>query len=237
MRELEDKHWWFRARRKIIRKILSSNLPSGNDLDILEIGCGSGGNLEMLSQFGKIHAIETDDFMIEAANKRGFCQVLKGSLPNDIPFDSKFDVICIFDVLEHVENDIAAIRKIWELLKPGGRVFITLPAFMFLWSQHDEFNQHKRRYNLPDIMGKLSKNGFRIIFSSYFNTFLFPLILLLRIVGRLFKKKEDDLSMPSQNVNSILYSIMGAEAGLIGRGIPLPFGVSIIAVAVKEINT
>lgn len=146
----EDRHWWFCARRKMVKKILDSffqiadqNAPAR----ILEIGCGTGGNLELLSTYGAMYAVEPNTEAREMANSRNVCLVRPGSLPDDIAFEEKFDLICALDVLEYVDDDLAAIQAIHNLLTPNGKLLLAVPAYMFLWSYHDIAVENKRRYS------------------------------------------------------------------------------------------
>ena len=234
MEKYEDSHWWFKARRKIIGKFLSSHLKSDNPISILEIGCGSGGNLRLLSSFGKLHAMELDGDALEAAKSRKICEVRKGSLPADVPFTEKFDLICLFDVLEHIDDEHAALCRIQGMLTPNGRLLLTVPAFMSLWSAHDRALNHKRRYRRDQVTGIVRKAAFGISYSTYFNTILFPCIALARFFNNLFvEKQEDDLEMPSDTVNSLLCRILSSETIFI-PGLSLPFGVSILVLAEKS---
>ena len=132
MREVEDGHWWFAGRRAIVRQALKSlNLPRAADL--LDVGCGTGGNLALLAQFGKVHGVELDDGAADLARRRGVGEIEKGALPDAIPFAAKnFDLAVMLDVLEHIDDDEASLAALGRLLKPRGYLLITVPAFMFL---------------------------------------------------------------------------------------------------------
>lgn len=230
MQQYELKHWWFVSRRKIIRQVLNKLLPSNLPLKILEIGCGSGGNLSLLSEFGTVFAIEYDESARKAASIKGNYQIKKGGLPNDIPYQEKFDLICLLDVLEHIDDDVASITTIKSLLNKDGKILITVPAYNFLWSYHDIEHHHKRRYTLKQIKKILQQLDLKIAYSTYFNTFLFPLVLLVRIKNKLFNINEtSDLSMPTGITNKILQVIFSFEKKIIPR-LSLPFGVSILII-------
>lgn len=234
MKKYEDLHWWYKARRKILQKVLNSHFKNKKTASILEIGCGSGGNLQLLSFFGKTCAMEMDESAIESAQERKICEIRKGSLPNDIPFTEKFDLVCLFDVIEHIDDDQAALKQALNLLVPGGSLLITVPAYMFLWSSHDQALGHKRRYTRMNLMDTVRKTGIKIQFSSYFNTMLFPCIALVRFFNKfLGNKKEDDLSMPPNIVNDTLYGIMSLESFILPC-LSMPFGVSIVLLAQKS---
>jgi SAM-dependent methyltransferase len=227
-----DRHWWFVARRKIIQKILNS-WPHDGTRSILEIGCGTGGNLKLLSTYGAVSGVEQDDKALSLANGRKICPVKKGALPDSIPFAQTFDLICLLDVLEHITDDLAALQAARNKLLPTGKVLITVPAYNFLWSSHDVELHHKRRYNRKDLSDLLLKAGFKVRYSTYFNTFLFPLIAVIRICNSLFKRQSGtDVSMPPGVINKSLMKIFSGERFFL-PGFSLPFGVSILVLAEK----
>ena len=141
---IEDEHWWFVARRKIIGALMDRlNLPVS--AEILEVGCGTGGNIALLKRYGEVTCIELDKIAAQMARDRNLAPVLCGKLPDELPeFSRQFDVITLFDVIEHVKEDGASLQVLASLLKPGGRFVITVPAFNFLWSQHDDENHHQQ---------------------------------------------------------------------------------------------
>ena len=182
--ELERNHWWFVAREGILSNyiqqlIQQEKLPSA-DLKILNVGCGPGRSSEYLSKFGKVTSIEYDKFCCEFASEKTGLEIINGSI-TELPFsDNSFDLVCAFDVIEHVEDDLLAVNEMKRVVKDEGIIFITVPAYMSLWSHHDEINQHFRRYKLHEVdrLFKFDKNG-KTIFSSYFNFFLFLPITLI----------------------------------------------------------
>jgi SAM-dependent methyltransferase len=237
---LEDKYWWFIARRRILEAAVKSlNLAPRSD--ILEIGSGTGGNLKLFSKYGNLFALESNDDAIALANKRGITEVLKGSLPDNIPYENnKFDLICLIDVLEHIDDDLGTLKNLHRLLKPGGKLLITAPAYKFLWSHQDEISQHKRRYIRSNLKNLISDAGFRVRYSTYFNTFFFPIVLTVRtfksIARSLLGKsvyEGNDYNMPSEPVNRLMTAIFSLERHAISR-IPLPFGVSIMVIAQQD---
>ena len=232
MATLEANHWWFAARRAIAENIIRQlRLPP--DAKILDAGCGTGGNLAMLSRYGQVHAMELDDQARQMANAKGIAEVLSGRLPDEVPYQQEqFDLIALLDVLEHVEDDRNTLGVLGSLLKPGGYLLISVPAFPFLWSTHDEVHHHKRRYFLGELKGKLENAGLEIRYASYFNTVLFPLIFGARQLGKLRanKRESGDLIMPHPFINRLLFAIFSSERFVLGRW-PLPFGVSAMAIA------
>ena len=229
MAALEDSHWWFAARRKILDKLIST-LPLPADAQILEAGCGSGGNLAMLARHGRVYGMETNAQALELAAAKGAGQIAAGRLPAPIPFDDqKFDLIALLDVMEHLNEDAAALSALRARLKPGGWLLITVPAYPFLWSRHDELHHHKRRYVARDLRAVIGAAGLHVHYLSYFNTCLFPLIAAARL-ARLGRGHSGDLSMPNKFINALLTKIFASEHLLLGR-VALPFGVSLLALA------
>ena len=186
----------------------------------------------MLSQFGKIEAFELDDEARAIAESKMPIDVKPGILPDGIPFaPGLFDVVTAFDVLEHVEQDVASLNKLGQQLAPDGRLFMTVPALPWLWSKHDETHHHFRRYTKRSLNETLKKAGLEPVRVSYFNMLLFPLIAGLRLTRKAFGITESaDDAMPSPLANTVLKAIFGIESNLVGR-ISLPVGVSLMAVA------
>ncbi len=231
---LEDYHWWYTGRKSILKNILNHYIGKSGEIKILEIGCGSGGNLDFLSKYGDLSAIELNDDARIHAKSKNICKVAYGKLPNDIPFDEKFDIICLFDVLEHIEEDDLSLQTIYKYLKKGGKVIITVPAFMFLWSNHDVLSHHKRRYSKSKINNMLRYTGFTVNYSSYFNSLLFPIILIIRLLEKLINSniRKNDLRQENKIINYVFKKIFSIESILL-PSISLPIGVSIISIGKK----
>lgn len=232
MREVERDHWWFAARREILADQISrQGLPA--QARILEAGCGNGANLEMLSRFGKVSAIEPDEHARVFASRDGV-EVKGGFLPDRLPvFDTAFDLVAAFDVLEHVDDDTGSVAALCGLLKPGGMFIATVPAGPWMWSQHDEINHHKRRYRMAGFRKLFEDAGMKVTKATHFNTLLYPPVAAVRVLKNLTGAKEGDLgAVPSQAANALLRTVFAMEKPLL-RGLDLPFGVSILLTAQK----
>lgn len=236
----ERNHWWFRARLYILEKLFPiSNIKNPH---ILNAGVATGATTEMLSKLGVVTSLEYDRDCCQFLTEHLQMEVDNASL-TDLPYaDASFDLVCAFDVIEHIEEDHKALMEIYRVLKPNQKMMITVPAFTILWSEHDEINHHFRRYQLKDLTQKVKSAGFSIDFKSYFNFWLFPPILLIRLwskISMISKKKSPILKSDFERyqigfMDKILYRIFKSEAFFLSKGGSLPFGVSIILLATKK---
>ena len=238
--ELERNHWWFVAREGILSNyiqqlIKQEKLPSA-DLKILNVGCGPGRSSEYLSKFGKVTSIEYDKFCCEFASEKTGLEIINGSI-TELPFsDNSFDLVCAFDVIEHVEDDQLAVNELKRVTKSESLILITVPAFMSLWSHHDVINHHFKRYKIKEVNQLFdSTNNGNKVFDTYFNSYLFLPIYFFRKVSNLLKlgKKRkgsgsDFEAFKPGILNTILYKVMSFESGFINRKKKFPFGVSIL---------
>ena len=238
--DLERKYWWFIAREKIIsnyiKKLIRDKKLNAQNLKILNVGCGTGRSSQYLSEFGKVVSVEYDKHCCEFAAEKTGLEIINGSI-TELPFeDNSFDLVCAFDVIEHVEDDQLAVSEMKRVAKSSGIVFITIPAFMSLWSHHDVINHHFRRYKLSQIEALFNKvTDGNILFTSYFNFFLFIPIYITRTVSNWVKSGQNrpgsgsdfETFKPGIMAN-LLYKLMLFESKFINRNIKLPFGVSLL---------
>ena len=235
MHHIEEQHWWFVARRRIIAATLARFLPR-RPLRILDAGCGTGGNLPLLARFGSVTGLEMDVDAIAFAASKSDIPVLQGSFPDALPtFPARFDVIALLDVLEHLQQDQAALRRLHDLLADDGCVILTVPALPRLWSEHDKRHHHQRRYTRRSLRALLLAAGYEIRHISYFNLWLLPLVGGVRLLKKLLPSGSlaDDDSLPGAIVNRLLTAVFASEAPLVSRW-SLPLGVSLLAVAVRR---
>jgi SAM-dependent methyltransferase len=230
MNEIDSKHWWFVARRRIINTLLTY-YASPSPMRLLEIGAGTGSNLAMLQKFGSVDAVEPDNKARAVAAARSGIAVQAGYLPHGVMLpDGAYDTILLLDVLEHIEDDLGTLKMLKSKLAPGGRLLLTVPSAPWMWSGHDVEHHHYRRYSAGQLKDVLASAGFAVRHCTHYNSLLYPLIALMRIVGKISKKQGGDDVMPSPMVNSVLERIFGAERLWIAR-LKVPFGVSLAAIA------
>ncbi|HPT69518.1 MAG TPA: class I SAM-dependent methyltransferase [Syntrophomonas sp.] len=211
--------------------IESLDLPRNSR--ILEIGCGTGGNLQMLARFGEVSALEMDANAraIAAKKTNNLYDIRRGSCPDEIPFYNRcFDLICMLDVLEHIDQDTESLIAAKQLLAKRGRILLTVPAYQWLWGVHDEFLCHKRRYSETQLREKIVAAGLQPVKISYINTILFPLAAIVRLKDKLFgNTSATGTSVPPTPINTLFRILFGAERFLLGC-FNLPFGVSLLCV-------
>ncbi len=230
---LEDTHWWFEGRRRVLRQVLHRHLLPRASRRLLDVGCGTGGMFPLLQEFGEVTGAEASpDALARARRRFPALRVEPCALPDELPAGT-WDVVTAFDVLEHLDEPIASLRSLRARLPFDGQVVVTVPAFQFLWSHHDDANHHRRRYSRLELVSHLSSAGLRVTWVSYFNTLLFPAVAAARLLERLRPKPEAvgaDLEATPEPANALLTRLFGSERLALGHG-RLPFGVSLVAVA------
>ena len=243
MYRFEDTYWWFVARRRLIVSLLDSTYPRDGRLRLLDIGCGTGAMLDMLAPFGDVTGADFAPEALQFCRARGEAQgrayPLTRADVRRLPFATdSFDAVTAMDVIEHIDDDKAAASEIFRVLKPGGRLFVTVPAYQFLWSEHDEALHHYRRYTAPHLKDVFQRVGFSVPKVSYTVSSLLPPIAAYRLVSHALTgrrrggEKKADLVQVSPRVNAALESLCAWETRLVGRT-NLPFGVTVVSVAEK----
>ncbi|HEX3539210.1 MAG TPA: class I SAM-dependent methyltransferase [Acidimicrobiales bacterium] len=231
MQAVEDDHWWFRGRRSVIASVLDSLRP--NSGVVLDAGCGSGGNAAVYSRFGPVFGVDTEAPALRAARGRGYRGVGVASLAG-LPFrDGAFELVCATDVVEHVADDLGALRELRRVTRPGGHLMLTVPAYRWLWSDSDVQLGHFRRYTRGEITARCNEAGWNPVRASYFNSTLLPAIAGVRWVRQRRGQPTGatELEQTGPLANRLLRWPMAAEARLVGAGIALPAGVSIITLS------
>lgn len=231
MLEVDEHHWWYRGRRRVIRAELDRlSLPAG--AEILDAGCGSGRTLDELVAYGTVHGIELDPVAAAAARARGRGEVREGRL-EELPWpDASFDLITCLDVIEHTPDDRVTLRELRRVCRPGGHLLLTVPAYQALWSQHDDANHHYRRYNRRRLRAAAAESGWRVQRLTSFNSLLLAPAAAVRLLQRWRPPAEyrPDLTLGPAWLNSVLERPLTLEAALLGRGRTLPAGLSLLGV-------
>ncbi|HKP46102.1 MAG TPA: class I SAM-dependent methyltransferase [Pyrinomonadaceae bacterium] len=236
MHRVEETHWWFVGRRKIIESFLRPvvkelQASATGPLRILDVGCGTGANLEMLSQFGKAEGVDVSAQALDFCRARGLNLVKEGAA-EELPYeDTSFDLVTGLDVVEHLDDDVAGLREMRRIVRPGGKIVLFVPAFTFLWGVQDDISNHRRRYSMGQLRAAVAAAGFEIDRASYVNLSFFAPILFGRTLMRLTGLKpasENNITVGA--LNGVLGRLFGAERFLL-RHLNFPFGVSIICVA------
>jgi len=236
----EQNDWWFEARRRIVLELIASRGAGPNDGgSILDAGCGTGITLQYIERFGRPFGVDKEMVALKFCKTRDAKRLTCAPI-EDLPFaDASFDIVTCLDVIEHVEDDQKAITEIARVIRPGGLLILTVPAFEIFWSDHDVINHHKRRYRRNQIRRLLAKS-LEIDLLSYYNTHLFPLAVLVRMLKRVEmlisssavrKVKAENTYLP-RSINGLFRRIFGSEIFWLKRG-SLPIGLSIICVARK----
>lgn len=223
---IEEKHWWFKGRRKILSFFIENFIFKKN-LSILDVGSSVGITMKHLTRYGKVFGVDSS----EEAKK--FCElqdlkVYKGDAFS-LPFpDKSFDFVSALDLIEHLENDIKGIEEFCRVLKNDGYLVLSVPSFKFLWSSFDRLSHHYRRYSIFQLKKKIEKSGFKVLKISYVNFFLFPLFLIFRLFG--ISKLYSDLKIPP--LNKILGTIFSLEPYFL-KLVSFPWGSSIFSISKK----
>jgi len=242
MRRVEESHWWFVGRRQIIKSFLervvrelkadrADERGRGSDINILDVGCGTGANLEMLSEFGQTEGVDVSADALSFCQARGLTNVKQGAA-EALPYEAdSFDLVTGLDVVEHLDDDLAGLKEMRRVLRHGGRALLFVPAFMFLWGVQDDVSNHRRRYTLKELKRVVREAGFEVERATYVNLSFFAPILLGRLFMRATRlRPESENNLTIGFLNGVLGRLLGAERVPL-RYLNFPFGVSIICVA------
>jgi len=230
----EATHWWFQGRRAVLNDLIEKMGGLHEASKIVDVGCGTGGNLEMLSRFGDVTGLEFDPEARSIAKARGIGSVEACDLrrPLHVP-DASIDLIAMFDVLEHLEDDVGALTHLAPKLNNDGRIILSVPACPWLWSEHDVLHHHHRRYTRRSLKSVLERAGLKVYGLGYFNTLLFPLAVAQRGLEKISGWDVGAAAAPREPVNGALARIFSFERRLVGR-VHFPVGLSLWAIAAPE---
>jgi SAM-dependent methyltransferase len=241
--ELEHRHWWFAGRRAlffdVLRRALTPRCAGDRPLRALDVGCGAGGMLQGLSEFADPIGLDISTELLVQARSRGFRRLLVGSADALPVAPGSLDLVTAFDCIEHLPDDYAALRSFHASLRPGGHLFLSVPAWQFLFSENDRVAHHRRRYRRGPLEERVKSAGLEVVKSSYVNAWLFPLIvpavLLLKLKQRCFKRPdaapETNLSwVPPRWINALLAAVFSSERHVL-RHASFPLGHSLVVLA------
>jgi SAM-dependent methyltransferase len=233
--DMEATHWWFVARRRIVADVIDRFTRNGSDSPlILDVGCGAGSMLGVLTRRGRVMAIDASpDAVGYVQDRHPDVAVSVGDLPDGIPPGVRFDIVTALDVIEHVDADVAALAAMRASMTRDSWLVCTVPAHQWLWGPHDEISHHKRRYNRRHLVEVLRQAGFTVAWVSYYNTVLFPAVAGVRLARKVLRRDpapSSDLDLRTGPLNGVLLRLFAAERRVLRRT-PLPFGASLIAVA------
>ena len=230
---VEQSHWWHIGRRQIIASFVEDICRRVTDRRprILDVGCGTGANLLMLSKYGDAEGVDVSEDALAFCRERGLGNVKLGAA-EDLPYDDgTFDLVTALDVVEHLDDDLAGLREMRRVLRPGGRVLLFVPTFMFLWGLQDDVSNHRRRYRMPELQRVLEKAGFEVERTTYANiTFFMPILAMRKLMRLTGIKAESENNINVSALNGVLARMLGAESFVL-RYMNIPFGVSGLCVA------
>ena len=235
MFRIEESHWWYTGRRKILSSFVEDICRRVTDRRprILDVGCGTGANLLMLSKYGDAEGVDVSEDALAFCRERGLENVKLGAA-EELPYDDgTFDLVTALDVVEHLDDDLAGLREMRRVLRPGGRVLLFVPTFMFLWGLQDDVSNHRRRYRMPELRRVLEQAGFEIERTTYANiTFFMPILAMRKLMRLTGIKAESENNINVSALNGVLARMLGAERGIL-KYVNIPFGVSGLCVARK----
>lgn len=247
---LEQRHWWFRGRRELVRALVRQ-LSSDRSADLLDVGCASGILLDELTADGFAHpaGLDISESAIRLCHDRGHVTAVRGDATAPPLPPASVDIMVASDVLEHLEQDQLALDHWLQIVRPGGHLIVFVPAFQWLWSQHDQINHHFRRYTRSQLVTTLSRSGWVIQRSGYWNTVLFPAVAAVRLAAALFGRlyRGNPVNTPTSEskqlretpawINALCLTLLRLENRWLAAGLPLPIGVSTFAIATRPLTS
>lgn len=233
--KVENEYFWFLARNEIFSKVIKNVTDLKDGDNVVDIGCGTGGFASVLNKRFNVACLDMEQLALDYCKKRGLEDLTLGTTKDLINSGRKFKAAFMMDVIEHIEDDQDVVNDVYEIIEPGGWFIAAVPAYQWLWSEHDEVHMHYRRYKKSNFK-KLFKNaGFEIRFDSYINSFLFPPVVLKRFLDKIMgvkKKKDEPVDEVPEFLNKIFLKIFSSESTLL-PAFKFPFGLSILLVAQK----
>ncbi len=238
MEDFEKHYWWHKGKLDLLKSLHENYVEKRQDLEILEIGCGTGEVLKLLDKWGNVTGVDFSQEAVDACRKRGFKNLICGDV-NEIDFKGKensFDLVVCLDVLEHIQDDVKTMKITYKLLKPGGIFIVAVPAYKFLWSTHDEALHHRRRYHSLEIKQKIKDSGFKLLKHTHFVALLFFPIAAVRLMSNFVRRTAYPKThyVPiSKKLNDLFSYFLKIESKLIEK-LYLPFGTTLVVVAKKD---
>ncbi len=236
MYEVEERHWWFVGRRSIIEKFVAKACREIGKLKprILDVGCGTGANLQMLAKYGEAEGVDISNEALEFCRARGLSKVKQGAAES-LPFENaSFDLVTALDVVEHLDDDVAGLKEMRRVLRPRGRALLFVPAFMFLWGVQDDVSHHRRRYTADELANRIRAAGLTVERITYANlAFFLPILIgrsLMRLTG-IKPSSENNINLGM--LNGVLGQLFSSEGWWL-QHLSFPFGVSIVCVARRD---
>lgn len=235
----EAGHWYFRGKRAVLESVIRAERVGGR---ILDVGCGTGGNLPLLRRFGRVHAADLSPEALGGSRRRGPTPLCRANVMGGLPYrTASFDALFAVDVVEHLDDDVGAVKEMVRVLRPGGTAVITAPAYRWLWTDHDEAACHRRRYRRGGLARVLTEAGLAVRRATYFNSILFPLAAVTRLwrrcVSRPAGAPRTDLFVEiPRALNEVLVRIFSLERHVLGRA-GFPFGLTVLCVATRPAAT